>query len=281
MKRSPGSISLYKTKDREMHIQKRIENFWQAANVGYNQTIQRELKGVLKENWIRLIEENRPPGEGLEVLDVGTGPGFFPILLSEMGHRVTAIDCTESMLCTAKENAKAAGIDARFFQMDAHNLSFEDGAFDLILARNATWLLYEPVAAYREWHRVLKPGGRLLIFDGNYYLWMFDPKWREDFERDHEKARAVGYQKPDPERYEAGNKIGEALYLSRIRRPQWDIPVLLSLGFGRICVDSDLTNEICNEIIKVRYRTVPPFMIRAEKTETRYLYGLKQEDLPT
>ena len=57
------------------------------------------------------------------------------------------------------------------------------------------------------------------------------------------------------------------------------MPVLLSLGFGRIYVDSDLTSEFCDEIFKVRYRTVPPFMIRAEKTETRYLYGFKQEDL--
>ena len=75
-----------------MYIQKRIEDFWQTANVSYNQTIQRELKGALKESWIRLIEENRPPGKGLEVLDVGTDPVFSLFFFRKWapgnGHRL-------------------------------------------------------------------------------------------------------------------------------------------------------------------------------------------------
>ncbi|AFQ42599.1 class I SAM-dependent methyltransferase [Desulfosporosinus meridiei] len=261
-----------------MHIQKQIENYWQTANERYNETIQKELKGVKKEVWVQLLNENRPPGEKLEVLDIGTGPGFFPLLLSELGHRVTAIDCTESMLATARENVKAAGFEVSFHLMDAHKLAFEDNSFDFILTRNVTWLMYDPSAAYREWHRVLKPGGRLLIFDANYYLWQQDSQWQEEFERDHDEAVKLGFKKFDKTSVEESNKIAEDLFFSKIRRPQWDIPVLLSLGFGKIYVEGDLSEKISDEISKVRYRTIPPFMIRAEKTDVRYLYGLDRQD---
>lgn len=260
-----------------MPIQKRIVDYWQTANIRYNETIQKELNGVKKEAWVDLLEENRPPGEKLEILDIGTGPGFFPLLLSEMGHRVTAIDCTESMLNTARENIEGAGFDVSFHLMDAHKLSFADHSFDLILTRNVTWLMVDRTAAYKEWHRVLKPGGRLLIFDANYYLWMTDSKWAEAFKRDNEEAVKAGFKKFDQHTEEEGVRIAENLFFSKIRRPQWDIPVLLNLGFGRICVDGDLSAKISDEISKKRYRTIPPFMIRAEKTDTRYLYGSNQD----
>ncbi len=256
-----------------MEIQKRIEKYWQTASERYNEVIQSELNGVQKEVWVQLIEENRPPGDRLEVLDIGTGPGFFPLLLSEMGHHVTAIDCTESMLETAKENVKIAGFDVSFHLMDAHKLAFDDNSFDLILLRNVTWLMYEPAEAYQEWYRVLKPGGRLLIFDGNWYLWLYDEKWQEAFEKDQEEAHKIGFKKFDKVTVEEGNKIAQELFFSKIRRPQWDIPALLDIGFGKILVDADVSEKIQNEVSKVRYRTIPPFMIRAEKTDRKYLYG--------
>jgi len=259
-----------------MCIQKNIESYWQNANARYNETIQKELNGVQKEAWVQLIEENRPPGERLEVLDIGTGPGFFPLLLSEMGHHVTAIDCTESMLETARNNVRTAGFDVSFHLMDAHKLTFEDNTFDLILTRNVTWLMYDPTAAYQAWYRVLKRGGRLMIFDANYYLWMYDDKWREEFERDNEEAEKVGFKKFDKADQEKGDKIARELFFSNVRRPQWDIPVLLNIGFGNILVDADVSEKIQSEVSMVRYRTMPPFMIRAEKTETKYLYGMKR-----
>lgn len=261
----------------EISIQKRIENYWQTAHERYDETIQKELKGVQKEAWIQLLEEHRPPGEKLEVLDIGTGPGFFPLLLSGMGHRVTALDCTESMLVTARENVKKAGFQVAFHLMDAHKLTFADDSFDLILTRNVTWLMYDPPAAYREWHRVLKPGSRLLIFDANYYLWQQDSRWQEEFERDTEEAVKLGFQRFDSRSTAESDGIGRDLFFSKIRRPQWDIPVLLDLGFGRIYVDGDLSEVISDEISKVRYRTIPPFMIRAEKTGSKYLYGLNNQ----
>ena len=40
----------------------------------------------------------------MKILDIGTGPGFFPMILSEAGYTVAAVDYTEEMLEKAKEN---------------------------------------------------------------------------------------------------------------------------------------------------------------------------------
>ena len=47
----------------------------------------------------------RKETEETKVLDIGTGPGFFAIILAEAGYQVTAVDYTEEMLKEAKKNA--------------------------------------------------------------------------------------------------------------------------------------------------------------------------------
>jgi SAM-dependent methyltransferase len=43
-----------------------------------------------------------------------------------------------------------------------------DGSYDAVVCRHLVWTLTDPAAALRDWARVLKPGGRLMIFDGDY-----------------------------------------------------------------------------------------------------------------
>lgn len=257
-----------------MNIQKQIVNYWEKANHRYDDLVQRELESEMKKTWRELLEENCPPGETLKILDIGTGPGFFSLLLSEMGHKVTAIDCTQSMLDTARKNAEMAGFDVEFHLMDAHELDFEDHSFDMIINRNVTWLLNEPEDAYQEWHRVLKPGGRLLIFDGNHYLWMFDDDWKRDVEEVRQKSKRGGY-KIDQATREECDRIAKELFFSKIRRPQWDVPVLLNLGFGEIFVDADVSGKINEEKSS---KTNPLFLIRAQKMTGDYLYGSRPNE---
>ena len=120
-----------------------------------------------KEAWKSLL--NRALGDKLlDVLDVGCGTGALSLILSEMGHNVTGIDLSEGMLGKAKEKVKGQNFRAEFRLGDAENLSFENESFDAVINRNLFWMLLDPERAVFEWKRVLKPGGKVIIIDGNW-----------------------------------------------------------------------------------------------------------------
>jgi SAM-dependent methyltransferase len=104
----------------------------------------------------------------LEVLDVGCGTGFLALQLAAHGHRVVGVDVAEEMLELAQSKADASGRAVRFERADAERLPFADGAFDLVIERHVIWTLPEPDAALREWARVLRPAGRVLLIEGDW-----------------------------------------------------------------------------------------------------------------
>jgi ubiquinone/menaquinone biosynthesis C-methylase UbiE len=103
---------------------------------------------------------------GLEALDIGCGTGFLSLELAARGHRVTGIDFAPAMLALAKEKAAHAGAAVRFEEADAENLPFAAASFDLVITRHVLWTLPHPEAAIGEWIRMLRPGGRLAVIDG-------------------------------------------------------------------------------------------------------------------
>jgi SAM-dependent methyltransferase len=64
----------------------------------------------------------------------------------------------------AKANAQNLSIDLK--QGDAEHLPFNDGSFDVVVNRHLLWTLPHPEIALKEWHRVLKNGGVVLIIEG-------------------------------------------------------------------------------------------------------------------
>ena len=86
-------------------MQNRIEKYWQGEAARYSENIWKEMNGFKKAAWQTLINEYLPQGQSLKILDIGTGPGFFAMILSEMGHRVTAIGADRCW--RSKINAKA------------------------------------------------------------------------------------------------------------------------------------------------------------------------------
>ena len=81
-----------------------------ASGEGYNRYITSELNSFRKEAWKEQICSHFEGAEGLRILDVGTGPGFFACILSEEGHDVTAIDNSDGMLKQAVSNAAMLGV---------------------------------------------------------------------------------------------------------------------------------------------------------------------------
>lgn len=103
------------------------------------------------------------PYSGMKVLDVGCGTGNFSIKLARLGCKVTGIDLSEKMLDIARRKAKKEHLDIEFYNMDVYRLEFPDGCFDGVFSMAAFEFIKEPLKAYREMYRVVKPGGKILI----------------------------------------------------------------------------------------------------------------------
>lgn len=116
--------------------------------------------------WQRLIRRHLGAGAGRLALDLGCGTGTMTLLLRDQGFAATGLDFAEPMLERARRKAGQTGIG--FLAGDAGHTLEPDGRYDVLFARNLLWTLPEPEAALRDWLRILRPGGRILIVDGDF-----------------------------------------------------------------------------------------------------------------
>lgn len=107
---------------------------------------------------------------GARILEVGSGTGFITAILAELGFAVDGVDLSPEMLVIAVRNLAAAGLDrrVRLFRGDAEALEFGDGSFDAVVGRWVLWTLPRPARAIAEMARVLKPGGLVVLVDGQH-----------------------------------------------------------------------------------------------------------------
>jgi ubiquinone/menaquinone biosynthesis C-methylase UbiE len=118
--------------------------------------------------WDRILDLVLGGRQPLDALDAGCGTGFLSFELAARGHRVTGIDFAPAMLTEARRKAAERGVSIRFEEGDAEKLPFASGSFDLAISRHVLWTLPHPEGAVQEWIRVLRPGGRLAVIDGQF-----------------------------------------------------------------------------------------------------------------
>ena len=237
---------------------KNIEKYWTNRAEGYSQVNLEELAGEKWPVWLSVIEEHMPKVErkGIRILDIGTGPGFFSIILSRAGYQVTAIDYTEEMLKKAKNNAGILADKIEWYQMDAQALRFADNTFDMIVSRNVTWNLEHPDRAYYEWMRVLKPGGVLLNFDANYGM--------SDFTDVADLPENHAHQEIGDEMMRECEEIKRQLPISSYSRPAWDLETLGAMKLQKFQVDLGISSRIYVEKDEF-YNPVPIFTLCGKK----------------
>lgn len=102
------------------------------------------------------------PQPGWTALDVGSGPGLLPMLLSERGCRSYGCDLDMAALRGRLHPALA--------QADAVRLPFPSAAFDLVTASNVLFLLPDPAAALSEMTRLLRPGGIVALLNPSEHM---------------------------------------------------------------------------------------------------------------
>lgn len=229
---------------KHLEIEQRVKNYWTKRSHDFGAVRKNELDNEMGNRWLREIEAHLPAGRQLRILDVGTGTGFFAILLARQGQQVEGIDLTPAMLAEARAQAAQEGLSIPFREMDAQALSYEDETFDMVLSRNLTWTLPEPEKAYREWFRVLKKGGMLLNFDADY---------AENVRSESDQNCSVAPDSPyghvgmtDALRQE-NDDITLAMDVGQAR-PEWDAAVLKAAGFADCRVDKAVGRRILGEL---------------------------------
>lgn len=102
---------------------------------------------------------------------MGAGTGFLSFILHEMDLDVVGLDLSIGMLSKARDTARHRKMELSLCQADAECLPISSSSFDLVISRHLLWTLPDPERAIAEWMRVLRPGGRIIAIDGNW----FDP----------------------------------------------------------------------------------------------------------
>lgn len=100
------------------------------------------------------------------LLDVGCGAGQLAIPAARMGLDATGVDIASNLVESARERAKAEGLDARFDEGDAEALPYEDDSFDVVASIFGAMFAPQPEKVAAELQRVCRPGGRILM--GNW-----------------------------------------------------------------------------------------------------------------
>ena len=144
----------------------RIQRWWDADAPVYDDAAGHAMSDPIEAAaWRGVLAETLPTGPS-RVLDAGTGTGSLALLAADLGHTVTGVDLSNSMLERARAKASAAGAEISW-----HHGPVEEppeGPFDAVMERHVVWTLPDPVAALRAWRAVARPGGRLVLLEGSW-----------------------------------------------------------------------------------------------------------------
>jgi SAM-dependent methyltransferase len=141
------------------------------AQLDFDDRIVRQLEQAYKSaDTVRrreLVRAALDAQPGDRILDVGCGPGFFELeLAAEVGDQgsVTGVDVSPASIAVAQ--AKAEGhANLAFHEAEATALPGGDAEFDRAFSVQVLEYVPDVDAALRELHRVLKPGGRAVVWD--------------------------------------------------------------------------------------------------------------------
>ena len=124
-------------------------------------TGRRKILSGFVEEICRQVTDRRP-----RILDVGCGTGANLLMLSEYGD-AEGVDISEDALAFCRER----GLD-KVSLGAGEKLPYEDGTFDLVTALDVVEHMDDDLAGLREMRRVLRPGGRVLLFVPTFmFLW--------------------------------------------------------------------------------------------------------------
>lgn len=105
--------------------------------------------------------------KGGDVLELGPGPGYVGLELSKKlkPTSLTGCEVSPAMIRFAEKNAAEYGIPARYVLGNCMEMPFADESFDTVISNGSLHEWGNPIRAFDEIYRVLRPGGRYCITD--------------------------------------------------------------------------------------------------------------------
>ncbi len=195
--------------------------------------------------WHALFRKHLGEGQGRDALDLACGTAVVSHILDDLGFKVTGLDWAEPMLERARAKAAKRGREIRFLMGDAENTMEADQSYDVITNRHLVWTLVDPLACFREWHRVLRTGGRVLIVDGDFVnvspltrLMKRLTRWAARIGL----ARDAMHGAPNSDMAETHNRILSRVHFSDGAHADAVVELLKKAGFEKITVDTDLAS---------------------------------------
>jgi ubiquinone/menaquinone biosynthesis C-methylase UbiE len=135
---------------------------------------------LIRRGFVKQLKKYNPKGT---ITDIGCGPGYLlQTITKELpNNALIGVDISEEMVERAKVNFKSLNPakEVEFKQGSVDHLPFEDDTQDFVISTLSLHHWNEPQAAFNEIHRVLKPGGQMLIYDFRrdarrlffYFMW--------------------------------------------------------------------------------------------------------------
>jgi len=150
-------------------LREEIKEYWSMRAATFDEQPGHEIfSETERAAWHALFERHIGKGNGRRALDLASGTAVISHLMHDLEFAVTGLDWSETMLEKARAKSKQRGSNIQFLLGDAENTLEPDNSYDVIVTRHLVWTLVDPAAAFVEWFRVLKPGGKLLVVDGDF-----------------------------------------------------------------------------------------------------------------
>ena len=167
--KSTGVMNTYDMEDNEKRLQE-SKHYWDKLAPTFDNEPDHSLRdSVILATWTESLRKWLPSASAT-VLDIGCGTGSLSIVLAGLGHKVTGIDLSPSMISLAQAKAAAHGFQIEFHVMDAAFPQLSSNRkFDVIICRHLLWTLPEPKQVLQRWAEFLVPTGRLVLIEG---FWM-------------------------------------------------------------------------------------------------------------
>jgi ubiquinone/menaquinone biosynthesis C-methylase UbiE len=221
-------------------LREEIRDYWSERAETFDDSVGHEIFSEPERSaWHRLILKHLGPGNGRRALDLACGTGVVSHLMHDLSYAVTGLDWSEAMLSKARAKAARRGSGIQFLLGDAERTLEGKESYDVLVTRHLVWTLVDPRAAFAEWCSLLKPGGRLLIVDGDFVTQTWATRMRNVLQRitGRTAAPAGGLDQAMAERHRS---IVSRLHFSNGAKADEVCTLLVEAGFEVPVTDTGL-----------------------------------------